>query len=163
MKIKIPETITEEEFLTIIKNTKKKHHKLAFMLGFYEAMRVSEVVKLKQEDIDKGRRIIKIKDAKGGKDRNIPIMPEIMRYINLLPIGCGIRALQISFHGYSMKILNKDLHFHTLRHSGATHYLNIKKWNIRQVQVLLGHSRLDTTQIYTHVAPDDLIKLAWGE
>jgi len=163
MKRKIPDTITEEEFKKIIKQVKHQHHKLAFALGFYQAMRVSEVTKLTPINIDKNRRLIYIKESKGQKDRNIPIAPEVLRGLKHLPINCGIRALQIAFKNISKKVLDKDLHFHCLRHSGATHYLNKKKWNIRQVQQFLGHSNLNTTQIYTHVSPEDLIHQMWGD
>lgn len=159
---KIPETITEEELIKIIRVVKKPHHKLAFLLGFYEAMRVSEIVHLKPENVDRDRKLLMIKQAKGGKDRHIPIAPEVLRGLRYLPIDCGVRALEISFKGYAKKVLGKDLHFHTLRHSGATHYLNKKKWDVRQVQVFLGHSRIATTQIYTHVSPQDLIEKMWG-
>jgi len=160
---KIPETITEEEFLDIIKSTKQKHHKIAFILGFYGCMRISEIVKLQPEDIDKGQRIIRIKQAKGNKDRNIPIPPQALKGLSLIPINCGVRALEISFKQISKKVLNRNLHFHQLRHSGATYYLNKKKWNTRQVQQLLGHSKIQTTEIYTHVTPQVLIDKMWGE
>ncbi len=163
MPLKIPETITEEEFLKLIKEVKKKHHKLAFMLGFYACMRISEIVNLKQENIDRGQRIIRIKQAKGKKDRNIPIPPQLVRGLSHIPLKCGVRALEISFKGYCRKVLNKDLHFHSLRHSGATHYLNKKKWSTRQVQQLLGHSKIQTTEIYTHVTPQVLIERMWEE
>ena len=159
---KIPETLSETDLLKILDNTNMQHHKLAFALGFYQAMRVSEIVNLKPEDIDMGQKIIRIKDAKGGKDRNIPIAPQVLRGLkNSVPIKCGVRALEISFKNKAKRILNRDLHFHSLRHSGATYYLNEKKWNARQVQVFLGHSSLQTTQIYTHVRPSDLIELMW--
>ncbi len=158
---KIPETITEEEFIKLLGIVKQKNHKLAFMLGFYACMRVSEVTKLKPENIDKGQKIIRIKAAKGNKDRNIPLPKELMGGISYLPVGVGDRALQIAFKNYGREALNKNLHFHTLRHSGATHYLNKKKWSTRQVQVLLGHSKIQTTEIYTHVSPQDLIELMW--
>ena len=163
MARKIPETIEEAELIKLVKAVKKKHHKLAFMLGFYQAMRVSEIVKLQPDNIDHNRRLVLIKEAKGMKDRNIPIAPEVQRGLKHLPIKCGIRALQIAFKNYAMKVLGKDLHMHSLRHSGATHYLNKKKWNIRQVQVFLGHSNLNTTQIYTHVNPEELVAQMWGE
>ena len=73
-----------------------------------------------------------------------------------MPIGCGIRALQKAFKRALKKTnITKDAHFHTLRHSAATHYLS-KGMNIRQVQMLLGHSRIDTTTIYLHVNPEDV-------
>ncbi|UCD21005.1 MAG: tyrosine-type recombinase/integrase [archaeon] len=158
---KIPETITEEELVSILKKTKKPHHRLAFALGFYQAMRVSEVVNLKPENIDRGRRIVMIKQAKGKKDRNIPIAPQVMKGLKHLPVGCGARALEIAIKNKAKKVLDKDVHFHTLRHSGATYYLNQKKWNLRQVQVFLGHSQINATQIYTHVNPIDLIEKMW--
>lgn len=158
---KIPETISEADVITILNSIKKPHHKLAVALGFYQAMRVSEVVDLKPEDVDKGQKILRIKDAKGGKDRNIPISPQVERGLKNLPVGCGIRALEIMFKKISKKVLNRDLHFHTLRHSGATYYLTDKKWDSRQVQVFLGHSSLQTTQIYTHIKPQDLVNLMW--
>ena len=159
---KLPETITEEEFLKLLRSVRRKHHRIAFVLGFYGCMRVSEVVKLKQEDIDRGQRIIRIKQAKGKKDRNIPIPPQAVRGLSHIPIGTGARALQISFRNYANKILNRNLRFHSLRHSGATHYINKKKWSSRQVQQLLGHSKIQTTEIYMHVTPQDLIDEMWN-
>ena len=160
--MKIPEIITEEELLKILRLTKKKHHKIAFVLGFYGCMRVSEIVKLLPENIDRGQRLIRIKNAKGGKDRNIPLPPQATRGLSHIPLKCGIRALEIAFKNYGKKI-GKDIHFHTLRHSGATWYLNKKKWSTRQVQQLLGHSKIQTTEIYTHVTPQDLIEKMWNE
>jgi len=163
MSLKIPETITEDELIKILNGIKDQKRKLAFMLGFYQGMRVSEVVKLLPENVDYSRRLLMIKQGKGSKDRNIPIAPEVLKGLKHLPLDVGVRALEISFKNYSKAILGKDLHFHSLRHSGATHYLNIKKWNLRQVQVFLGHARISTTEIYTHVNPEDLIKVMWNE
>jgi len=159
--MKIPEIIKEVEFIKLIKAVRKKHHRIAFILGFYGAMRVSEIVNLKPENIDRGQRIIRIKQGKGGKDRNIPLPPQAVRGLAYIPIKCGIRALEISIKNYGKKVLNKDIHFHTLRHSGATYYLNEKGWSTRQVQQLLGHAKIQTTEIYTHVTPDVLIDKMW--
>ena|SRR3989344_2712363 len=170
MKRKIPDTITEEELIKIVQATKKDNHRLAFLLGFYQSMRLSEIVKLRPENIDKSQHLIMIKQAKGNKDRHIPIIKPlklneqtILRALSKLPVGCGDRALEIAFKNYAKKILSKDLHFHTLRHSGATWLLNKKKWDIRKVQQFLGHSKIQTTEIYTHVNPIDLVELEWGE
>jgi len=158
---KLPETITEEELIKILERTKKQHHKFAFALGFYECMRISEIVNLKQEDIDKTLKLIWIKQSKGHKDRKVPIAPEIMKGLKLIPLNIGVRALQIAFKKKSKEVLNKDLHFHLLRHSGITHYLVKKRWSSLEVQRLAGHSRITTTQIYTHINPVDLVNRMW--
>jgi len=158
----LPETLDEVEMLKLLKVTTNPRHKLAFALGFYQAMRVSEIVNLKPENVDRSMKLLRIKQAKGGKDRNIPISPNVIRGLKHLPMKCGVRALQIAFKKAVRKAgISKDLHFHCLRHSGATHYLNKKKWDLRQVQVFLGHSRIATTEIYTHVNPTDLVGLMW--
>ena len=161
---KIPETFSEKELWDIVKATRLKHHKVAWLLGFYQGLRISEVVKLKQEDIDLDQRIMRIKDAKGGKDRNIPISPKIFKGLkNKLPIPCKARALQMKFRELGKKVLDRELKFHCLRHSSGTHYLNIEGWNTRDVQVFLGHSSVAITEIYTHVKPEDLMKKMWRD
>ncbi|MEK6936347.1 MAG: tyrosine-type recombinase/integrase [Nanoarchaeota archaeon] len=156
---KLPKTISEAEFLDIIKQVKDNKTKIAFMLGFYEGLRVSEVIKLKPENIDKQRGFIHIIAGKGNKDRDIPIMPPVESGLKHLPMDVGVRGLQKRFKRHFKS--HPELSFHSLRHSGATYYLNDKKVDIRQIQQLLGHSRLDTTQIYTHISPSQL-KEAFG-
>lgn len=163
MVTKLPVTITEAELLEIIKNTKKSNHKIAFALGFYQGMRISEIVNLQPENIDLNQKLIRIQNAKGHKDRNIPISPKIIRKLKHIPVGCSVRTLERSFKKSVVKAgITKQLYFHCLRHSSATHYLNQEKWDIRYVQQFLGHSRLDTTQIYTHVSPQNLLEKMWG-
>lgn len=157
MPLRIPKTISNDEFQAQWKKCKDNKLKLAFLLGFYQCMRVSEVVKLSKQDCDLDRGFIHIKEAKGGKDRQVPIMRPVFHGLRYLPVTYSIRTLQRAVKKYW-----PDLHFHSLRHSGATFYLNDKKVDIRQIQVLLGHSRLDTTQIYTKVTPDNL-KAAFDE
>jgi integrase len=160
--IKLPEIITEKELIEMLKATKKTHHRLAFALGFYECMRVSEVVKLQPEDVNKQLKLLYLKQAKGHKDRNIPIAPEVMTGLKHLPIKCGIRALQIAFKKKLKEVLNRDdLTFHSLRHSGITHYLTVKKWNSLEVQRMAGHSKISTTEIYAHINPAHLVDRMW--
>jgi len=159
---KLPEVITEEEFQEVVKATKKPKHKLAFALGFYEAMRISEVVNLKPENINRGQKLILIKQAKGKKDRNIPIAPEVMKGLKHLPVGVGIRALQISFKKALKKALDRDdLSFHSLRHSSISHYLTAKRWSSLEVQRLAGHSKISTTELYSHISPQNLVNRMW--
>jgi integrase/recombinase XerD len=169
MKRKIPEVITEEELIKILKATTNKKKRLAYMLGFYQCMRVSEVIKLTKEDCFLTENYIRIKQGKGNKDRDLVVIKplllkenEIKLAVKSLPIGTTDRALQYSFKRIAKKVLGKDLHFHTLRHSGATWLLNKKRWDIRHVQKFLGHSKIQTTEIYTHVGGGDLINLEWG-
>lgn len=161
MARKLPEIITEEELIKLIDVAKKNHHKLAFALGFYECLRVSEIVNLHPIHIDKNMKLIRIIQGKGKKDANIPISPKVMKGLKYLPIKCGIRALQIKFKELSKRILGKDLHFHCLRHSGITHYLIKEKWSSLEVQRLARHSKISTTQIYTHINPKDLVDRMW--
>ncbi len=148
---RLPKTITEAEFISGMRLVKKRHIKLAFLLGFYQCMRVSEVVALKKEDIDFERGFVHIKNAKGGFDRDIPIMKPAKNMLRHLPVGVGVRALQLQVKKYW-----PHLHFHCLRHSGATFYLNDRRIDVRFIQQLLGHKQLSTTQIYTHITPKQL-------
>lgn len=149
--MKIPETISEEEFIEGLKKVKKVKYKLAFLLGFYQCMRVSEVINLKKEDLDLDRGFIHIKQSKNKKDRMIPIIDKLRRFFKHLPINVKRQTLH-----YQTKKYFPNYHFHSFRHSGATHYHNVKGFKIREIQQFLGHSRLDTTMIYTHVTPDNL-------
>ena len=163
-KINLPEVIIEEELIKILEATKNKQHQLAFALGFYECMRVSEIVNLKPENVNKNMKLIEIKQAKGKKDRNLPIAPEILRGLKHLPIGIGVRALQIALkHKFREVLQRDDLSFHSLRHSGITHYITQKKWSSLEVQRLAGHSRISTTEIYTHINPQNLVDKMWGK
>jgi len=166
MKLKIPETISEEELIKIIRDKEVKKNKkkvLAYCLGFYEGLRVSEVAKLNKTDFEPNTKLLWIRQAKGSKDRKVPIMKEIIGLIRHLPINVSVRTLQRWIKQDAKRIIEKDIHFHTLRHSCATRLLNKKKWDVRQVQIFLGHSDIAVTQIYTHVNPQDLVNLVWGE
>ncbi len=146
----LPKTISEEDLQKGVKAAESNWQKLALLLGFYQCMRVSEVVGLTRVDVDRGRGFLYILKAKGRKDRHVPIMPPVLRGLKFLPVGKSIRTLERC----SQDLL--AIKFHTLRHSGATFYLNEKGVDIRFIERLLGHSRLDTTQIYTHVTPEGL-------
>jgi len=154
--IKLPDTITEKEVKELIKSARTNKLKLAIVLGFYQALRVSEVISLNKEDIDMERGFIHIKQSKGKKDRHIPIQEPTKFYLRYLPIEVTRQALHKALKSLGKKIISKDIHFHTLRHSGASYYLNEKRIDIRFIQEFLGHSRLSTTQIYTHVNPNQL-------
>ncbi len=153
---KLPITISEEEFTTIEKNTKKIKLKLAFRLGFYQCLRVSEVLNLKKENIDLERGFIHVKQGKGKKDRDIPLVKELIHYVRYLPIKMSRQGLHKSIRTKGKKFLGKEIYFHSLRHSGASMYLIDRKIDLKFIQEFLGHARLSTTQIYLHINPSNL-------
>jgi integrase/recombinase XerD len=170
MPLEIPETITARQFLELIDDEivkKKPRIRLAYMLGFFQCMRVSEICKLKPEDYNPETKLLYLKKAKGHKDRHIPVAPEVIRGLKYLPVGSqmakdkGIRALQYQFAKDTERVLGHRLNIHILRHSGVTYLLNVKKWDTRQIQRFVGHSDIKITQIYEHVNPEDLTKLMW--
>jgi len=158
-KKKLPSYIGDEEFNKILQFVPKQHHKLAFMLGYNSGLRVSEVVNLKKEDIDlKGRRIF-IKNAKGGKDRVVPLPKRFpLTYLSFIPLKCGARALQIKFRLSVRKagLVKTNLHFHSLRHSFAVRCME-RGIPLNQIQVILGHESISTTSVYLKINPKDAL------
>jgi len=151
--------MNEEEVINLMKVVKKPHHRLAFILGLSSGLRVSEIVKLKKEDFDINGKRIFIRDAKGGKDRVVPLpkgFPE--KYLKQVPLQCGVRALQIAFKSAlkRAKIEKSNLHFHSLRHTFAVRAME-RGIPLNQIQVLLGHSNIQTTSIYLRINPQDAL------
>ena len=159
---KLPVAINEEEFIKLIKNANKDKHKLAFLLGFEAGLRISEITKLEQRDINLNEKSILVRQAKGGKDRIVPL-PKHFRtsYITLLPIGIGSRALEKAFKTACKKArlleIKPSIHFHSLRHGFATHCLN-QGVPIHHVRTLMGHTNIATTNVYLELNPKDALK-----
>ena len=126
------------------------------------ALRISEVINLKIEDIDSAKMLIHIKNAKGKKDRFVPLSETILELLRNYYLA--FRPKEYLFNGqysfqYSATSCNKIVkryigekyHMHLLRHAGATKaYEN--GTDIFLVQKFLGHKNPKTTQIYTHVS-----------
>ena len=148
-------------------------------LLYATGLRISELVNLKFNDIDFKRGIIKV-TGKGGKERIVPVGETALSWITSyidntredlivdnenIYLFLSNRGKQLSrklcwsiISNYSKESLNnKTISPHSLRHAFATHLLNHGA-DLRTVQMLLGHSSLSTTQIYTHVARERLIK-----
>lgn len=170
---KLAVTISEEEFVKLIKNTKKDIHKIAFLLGFGSGLRISEIVGGKREDGDDipaltkdkidipGRRIF-ISDAKGGKQRITPLAKGFKtKHLSLLPIKRSSRSVQIAFKNACRRAglleTKPDLHFHCLR-SGFVSQCLKQGVPIHQVRDMAGHSNIATTNIYAISGVEDSLK-----
>jgi len=162
--MKLPKIITQEEFEKIFKAEKNKEYKLAMLLGFEAGMRISEIVgwkdrvpALTKDRVDELS--IKIISGKGGKDRIVPRPKRLNENAKkLLPLKTSRRALQYEIKKLGKDILGKDISFHTLRHGFCS--LLAQTRPLHEVQMLAGHSRLDTTGIYLHANPKEAINKA---
>lgn len=166
----LPTVLSKEEVKRIIDSANNMKHKLVLKCLYGMGLRVSEVVDLKISDLDFDRDVVKISSAKRNKQRYVMLPKELKsdlkNYIELEKsekyLFCGrrnkyaIKSIQKIFEYAVEKAgIKKEVSCHTLRHSFATHLLE-KGVDIRYIQSLLGHSRLQTTQIYTHVANSKL-------
>lgn len=160
---RLPKIISQEEFEKIFAAEKNKEYKLAFLLGFEAGLRISEIVgwkdkikPLASEQIDLSGNTIKIL-GKGGKERIVPLPNRVnTNALKLLPIKLSRRALQWEIKKLGREILNKDISFHTLRHGFGSHLAG-KGRPLHEIQMLMGHSRLDTTGIYLHANPKQAV------
>lgn len=166
---KLPKVIDGEfikEKLSKIQNLK---HKAILTLTFSVGLRVSEVVNLKIEDIDSKRMIIHIKNAKGRKDRVVPLSRTVLNFLREYFIQ--YRPTEYLFNGqnsnqYSIgscqsiykKYIDPLGHIHTLRHSCFTNLLE-NGTDLRIIQKIAGHASSKTTEIYTHVSNQILSKV----
>ncbi|WP_052326470.1 tyrosine-type recombinase/integrase [Halobacteroides halobius] len=138
-------------------------------------MRVGEVVRLKIEDIDSDRMLIRIRQGKGRKDRDTILskggLKQLRKYYKLYkPTGWLFpggkpnshltrRSVQRIFKKACCKAkITKDVSVHSLRHSFATHLLE-RGTDLRYIQELLGHKSSRTTEIYTHVSKRSIGKI----
>jgi len=165
---KLPKAITEEEFRIFIEtfkgkktleklNAGKKYNLVAFLLAYESGLRISEVLKIKKEDIQENQ--INIWLGKGQVDRTVP-KPKTWRswMIDFIPIERSARILQSNFKKTIRAArLPEHYTFHSLRHGFATRCVE-KGMPITQVQLLMGHSNVATTSIYTKARPIDALK-----
>jgi len=159
---KLPTAITEEEFTKLINNTKKLHHKIAFLLGFGSGMRVSEVASLQPNNVHLKEKRVDVIQGKGGKDRPVPL-PKGFRenMLQHLPLKCGVRSLQRVFKSTATRaglLKDKpDMVFHSLRHGFATRMVS-QGVPIHHIRTLMGHSNISTTNVYLEANPKEAMK-----
>lgn len=162
----LPEVLSEQEVYRLINSPTNIKHKAILYLLYSSGLRISEIIKLRIEDILSAEKQIFVKGAKGKKDRYT-----VLSDVTLEIIRAYYRLHKPSywlFEGaeggqYSTSSINKLFRKaakatntyewavpHTLRHSFATHLLQANV-NLRYIQNLLGHESPETTQIYTHI------------
>lgn len=173
----LPNVLGEKQITFLFKALTNLKHKAILFTAYSSGLRVSEVVSLKLADIDSDRMQIKIESAKGKKDRMVnlsPILLDILRqYIKkqdprpstylfeseIKGEPYSARSAQKVFQRAKEKAgIAKEVTFHSLRHSFATHLLE-KGIDIRYIKDILGHFSIKTTQRYTHIKKEQLIQI----
>lgn len=171
----LPEVLSIEEILRLIQVTHNIKHRIIIALLYSCGLRIGELLSLKLADIHLQRRQLQIRNAKGRKDRYVVLAESVLPLLNNYLISYSPKVYLIegqSDKGYSASSIRKFLKRscelaeiyrpitpHTLRHSYATHLLE-QGVSLRHIQELLGHSKPETTMIYTHLARKDLLNVA---
>ena len=174
---KIPQVMSADETRRLLAVAASLKARALLSLGYGCGLRASEVVRLKVKHIDSAQKIIRVEQSKGRKDRNVMLSPETLDLLRQwwkarptrseagMPMeerwlfpgnrrGKPMTTRQLSrlFHEAADAAgIKKAVTLHALRHSFATHLLE-RGTDIRIIQALLGHDKLDTTARYTRVA-----------
>lgn len=167
----LPKYVDDSVISAMLENAKKDRYRnyILLMAMVRTGMRVSEIVKLKKKDIADNTIMVRL--GKGNKDRVIPLESELS---NLLGLFCDslkpntklfpLTQRQVRNIVYKYAPAGLEIHPHTLRHSFAVHCLK-NGMNIRNLQKILGHNNLTTTQVYLDVTgldiKDDFDKVKW--
>ena len=171
----LPNILSIEEVTQILKAHKNIKHKCMLSLIYSCGLRRSELINLKINDILSDRNLIIIKNAKGKKDRIVPLSPKILMLLRDYYTACkpviwmfegekpstqySENSLQNVFKQALEKTrIKKPASLHWLRHSYATHLLE-NGTDLRYIQELLGHKSSKTTEIYTHVTEKSIVKI----
>jgi site-specific recombinase XerD len=165
---KLPVVLSPEEVARLLDAAPGLKYEAALSVAYGAGLRASEVVSLKIADIDSDRMIIRVEQGKGRKDRYVMLSPQLLHLLRaywaasrpqgwLFPGQNPINPLTTRQLGRACHAateaagIDKRVSLHTLRHSFATHLLE-QKVDVRVIQLLLGHKKLETTALYAQVA-----------
>jgi site-specific recombinase XerD len=173
---RLPTVLSPEEVTRLIDAACNLYHRTLLMTLYSTAARRAELCQLKVQDIDSQRMMIRINQGKGGRDREVPLSPKLLEILRVyfrwmrpttflfpgtvkgvradVPITPNVVWLACR-HAAQRAGITKRLSPHSLRHSSASHLLEAGA-DLRTIQVLLGHSRLEHTLIYLHLSPKHL-------
>jgi len=166
---KLPRVIDGEYIKSQLSKIENIKHRAILTLTYSVGLRVSEVVNLKIEDIDSKRMLIHIKNAKGRKDRIVPLSQIVLELLReyfkkykpkeyLFNGQYGGKYSSGSCQKIYKKYIDQNSSIHTLRHSSFTNLLE-NGTDIRIIQKIAGHTSSKTTEIYTHVSNQLLNKV----
>jgi integrase/recombinase XerD len=165
---KAPVVLNQEEMARLLEAAPGLKYKAAFGVAYGAGLRVSEVVALKVSDIDSKRMTLRVEQGKGQRDRYVMLSPQLLEWLRdwwraarpqawLFPGQNPVNPMsarqlsRVVRDAARAAGIAKRVSPHTLRHSFATHLLE-QNVDIRVIQVLLGHAKLETTALYTRVA-----------
>ena len=165
---RLPVVLSASEVRQFFEHVPSLKHRAALMTCYGAGLRISEAVALKVSDIDSQRMLIRVEQGKGAKDRYVMLSARLLALLRtwyragrprywMFPSWRPTRHLSAGTLQKSCRDVARSLGFskrltaHTLRHSFATHLLEAGT-DLRVIQVLLGHSRIDTTARYTAVS-----------
>jgi site-specific recombinase XerD len=173
---RLPTVLSPEEVTRLIDAACNLYHRTLLMTLYSTAARRAELCRLKVQDIDSQRMMLRINQGKGGRDREVPLSPKLLETLRvyfrwmrpttfLFPgtvrgvradVPISVNTVWLACRQAAQKAgITKRLSPHSLRHSCASHLLEAGA-DLRTIQVLLGHSRLEHTLIYLHLSPKHL-------
>jgi integrase/recombinase XerD len=157
-----------QRLFAVVTNLKQK---ALFMVAYDAGLRISEILNLRLDDLDSRRMVIRIRQGKGKKDRYARLTPGLLELLReywrefrpenlLFPGAAANKRYDLATPGHLLKKvcrkagITKRVSMHTLRHSFATHLLEAGV-NLRVIQQMLGHEKIQTTVLYTHISLEE--------
>lgn len=176
VKSTLPDILSGTEVSQLLAAMEGPKYRAIVMTTYGAGLRISEVCALRPEDIDSQRMVLHIRGAKGGRDRVVPLPERVLFALRhywrtVRPTGpflfpgkeagryVSVDAVRHHLHEAALKVgLHKTTTPHVLRHSFATHLLELGT-DIRVIQMLLGHTSIQTTLRYARVTPKHIARV----